>query len=426
MRIKVLMITLFLSLITGRMDLLIAQESKASPDLQILIDEALLNNPDYRSLEKQWQAAQTRISQQGALPDPRLGLGVMNLPVNSFDFDQEPMTSKKVSIMQMFPFPGKLGLKETIAEFQAEIVKQQKEELKNQLVKNVKTAYYNLFFIDKSIDIVKKNQVLLKQFVRVAETKYSVGKGLQQDVLKAQVERSKLSDKILLLEQKRKTIIFRLNTLLNRNSDEPMGKIKDFEKSSFVATLDELKKAALKNRPVLNSWQLMIEKSKSAEKLARKGYLPDFSLGAAYSQRDDLRSGAKMYDFFSAELSLNLPIYFYKKQSQKVQERQLLTMSNEEKYNTVKNRVLFQVENNWSELTKDEQRIDLYKTGIIPLAGQSLNSAMTGYQVDKVDFLTLLNNQMTLFNFEMDYYRILADYQKTLAALEAAVGIVFK
>ncbi len=422
MKIRILFVGLMI--VSLMHNSLYAQEDTTQETIEQLIDEALQNNPDYLSAKKQSQSAQAQIPQAGALPDPKLGFALMNLPVNSFDFDQEPMTGKKIALMQMFPFPGKLGLKEDMAEYQAQVVAQQVEELKNSLIKNVKSVYFNLFFIDESIEIVEKNKTLLKQFVSVAETKYSVGKGLQQDVLKAQVELTKLTDKLISLAQKRNTLVFQLNKLLNREIDSPVGKL-PLKKSSFKMTIEELKDTGLENRPLLKSWTAMIEKAKSAKKLAKKGYLPDFNLGVAYTQRDDLNTGMKMHDFFSAEVSVNLPLYFYKKQAKNVQEKELLLNSIEDKYISVKNEVLFQIEDALTELEKDEKLLDLFETGIIPQASQSLNSAMSGYQVDKVDFLTLLNNQMTLFNYEMEYYRILTDYEKSLAKLELAVGKQF-
>jgi cobalt-zinc-cadmium efflux system outer membrane protein len=406
----------------GYVNVLLTQDKTELVELQKLINEALQKNPDYLSAQKRWESAKAQIPQARALPDPSLGLAVANLPVNSFAFDQEPMTGKKILLMQMFPFPGKLGLKEDIADYQAQVVEQQVEELKNNLIKNVKLTYYNLFLIDKTIEIVEKNKTLLQQFVQVAETKYSVGKGLQQDVLKAQVELSKLSDKLISLQQKRNTFVFQFNKLLNRDIGSIVGKTAELNKSESQFTPDELHELGLKHRPLLKSWQLLIEKSKSANKLAKLDYLPDFSLGAAYTQRDDLSSGMKMYDFFSVELKVSLPLYFYKKQSKKAEETQLMINSIEDKYNSVKNEVLFQIEDTFTELDKNAKLIDLYKTGIIPQASQSLNSAMSGYQVDKVDFLTLLNNQMTLFNYEIEYYKVLVDHEKNLAELEAAVG----
>ncbi|MBN2009451.1 TolC family protein [candidate division KSB1 bacterium] len=402
-----------------------AQDMEKSLNLDQMINEALKNNPEYISFQHQWHATEAQIPQAGALPDPTLGFALANLPVNSFAFDQEPMTGKKISLMQMFPFPGKLGTKQDIADYQAQVVGKQVEEAGNMLIKNVKSAYFTIFILDKSIEIVERNKGLMQQFVQVAETKYSVGKGLQQDVLKAQVEVSKLTDKLISLQQKRTSVALRLNTLLNRDINSPVPKLADFEPTPFQLSIEAVQDLGTNHRPLLTSWQFMVEKSKSATKLARMNYLPDISVGVAYTQRNDLSSGMKMYDFFSTEVNVSVPLYFFKKQSKQIEETQLTANSIEDRYQQVKNEIQFQIEDAFNELHKNATLIDLYKTGIILQATQALKSAQSGYQVDKVDFLTLLNNQVTLFNYETEYYRVLTDYEKALAELEAAVGVRF-
>jgi outer membrane protein, heavy metal efflux system len=419
-KIAALLIYFLLGVIT----LNFAQEqTDQTANIDFFVKQALQSNPDYLSAKDRLRAAQLRIPQAGALPDPNLGLAVTNLPVNSFEFNQEPMTGKKLSIMQMFPFPGKLGLKEDMAEFQAQFVKQQVEELKNQLIKQVKLSYYSIFLTDKSIEIIKKNKTLVQQFVQVAEAKYSVGKGLQQDVLKAQVELLKLTDKLITLEQKRKNHVYQLNKLINRDITSPIEINVELEKMTFDLTIAEITELGLQNRPLLKGWQHLLEKSRSSNKLAKYEFLPDFNVGIAYTQRDDLSTGMKMYDFFSAEVKISLPIYFYKKQSKKVEQTQQQIYSTEDKYSDVRNEVLFQIEDKFSEMKKNFDLMALYKKGIIPQASQSLNSAMTGYQVDKVDFITLLNNQLTLFNYELEFYNVLTNYAKNIAQLDAAAGI---
>ena len=412
---------MLLIFISGTQTVIARNSTPTAP--KSLIGEALSGNPDYLALQNQWHAAKAQVPQAGALPDPTLGLALGNLPVNSFAFDQEPMTGKKLSLMQMLPFPGKLGTKQDIAGFQAQALEQQVREFSNQLVKNVKLAYYTIFLIDKSITIVKRNKGLLQQFIRIAETKYAVGKGLQQDVLKAQVELSKLTDKLISLNQMRATAGFKLNTLLNRPTDAVVPTIDSVAQSALPQSLDELKSIGLNQRPLLLGWQMLIEKSTKATRLAKLSYLPDFSLGVAYTQRNDLANGMIMHDFFSAEVKLNLPIWFFRKQSKLVEEKQYAAKSIQEKFQQIKNQVSFQIEDNYQELQKHSTLLELYRTGIIPQASQSLNAALAGYQVDKVDFLTLINNQMTLFNYELEYYRVLAEHEKTMAKLEAAVGV---
>lgn len=393
--------------------------------LDKMIQEALENNPDLKSTENSWQSELAKVPQAGALPDPQLSFNLMNLPVNSFDFNQEPMTAKQVSLMQMFPFPGKQGLREDIAVENAAISEARYAELRNQLIKNVKLNYYNLFFVDQAIEITQKNTETLDQFTKIAETKYSVGKGIQQDVLRAQVELSKMMDKQIKLVQQREELEAQLNTLLNRPVVSVMGKTEELHFTDFAYDYGSLKEIADGNRPLLQAWQAMVNQSDQKLRLAQKEYLPDFSLGVAYSQRETLQSGMGGVDFFSGMFSMNLPLYFWRKQNKKIEESQLAKLSSQEKYDDIKNQVYSELDKVLSDMEKNKRLVELFQTGIIPQASQSLKSAISGYQTDKVDFLTLLSNQINLFNFEQDYYRVLSDYYISIAKLEAAVGKQF-
>ncbi len=390
--------------------------------LSDLIEEGLKNNPDLKASYSQWQADQAKVPQAGALPDPQLSFNLMNMPVNSFDFNQETMTGKQIGLMQMFPFPGKLGLKEDIAEAGAEVSQAQYQELKKQLKKNISLIYYEIFLIDKSIETTKKNTNVLKQFTQIAQTKYSVGNGLQQDVLKAQVEVSKMEDKLISLNQKRHELVAQINELLNRQTGSPFGKTVEPDTISFDFQLGQLKELASENRPLLKAWQAMEKQSQKKVHLAKKDYLPDFSIGIAYTERERLQSGMGGVDFLSGMFNVNVPIYFWRKQSKKVEENRYSYKMVQDKYINVRNQVTTILDQKLSEVQKNQQLLDLYEDGIIPQANQSLNSAISGYQTDKVDFLTLLNNRITLFNFELEYYRILSNFMKGIIELEAATG----
>ncbi len=399
----------------------------SSVQMDELIQEALNNNPDLQASYNSWQAVKAKVPQAGSLPDPILGFSLMNLPVNSFDFNQESMTGKQVSLTQLFPLPGKLGLKERIAKKTAYIVEMQHHELRNQLVKNIKSIYYELYYNERAIETSEKNKALLNQFTQIAETRYRAGMGLQQDVLKSQVELAKIDDKIIRLNQNRETLLAQLKILLNRNSEkliqgnfviEEMDTLRNFE-------LSKIKLLADQNRPLLQAWKGMVQKSQQEVSLAKKSYLPDFSLGVAYTQRDVLTSGIGGIDFFSGSISINLPLYFWKKQSKNVEESKYNEISATHKYEFIQRQIEGELESKLSVLNRNRRLIDLYKSGIIPQASQTVKSALAAYQVNKVDFLTLVNNQKSLFNYELDYYRILSDYYKNIAELEALVGTKF-
>jgi cobalt-zinc-cadmium efflux system outer membrane protein len=403
--------------------LIFAQQTDSIARLPDLIEEGINNNPDLLASYQNWQADLAKIPQAGALPDPQLSLNLLNLPVNTFELNQEPMTGKQIALMQMFPFPGKQGLREDIAKSAADISRDKNLELKNQLIKNIKQTYYDIFFIDQSLETVQKNRGVLQDFIRIAQSKYSVGKGLQQDVLKAQVEFSKLEDKSITLTQKRQATIARLNALLNRPAGTPLGKTIVPEPDSLNLDFAQLQNLANENRPLLQAWNSMFQQSAKKVSLAKKEYLPDFKLGIAYTQRDKLENGMGGIDYLSGLFSVDIPLYFWRKQNKKVEETRYNQDMVQQSYRNVQNQVYADLDKSLSDVEKNYRLLELYKSGIIPQATQSLNAAIAGYQTNKVDFLTLLNNQLTLFNFELDYYRFLSDYRKGIADLEAATGV---
>ena len=387
-----------------------------------LIQEALENNPGLEAAVLRAQSAEKVISQAGALPDPQLNLGLLNLPVNSFAFDQEPMTGKLIGIMQKFPFPGKQGLAKEMAEFEAGAVKYQQKEVRNQIVQMVKSAYYNLYAFDRAIETVQKNQTLMEQFIRIAETKYSTGTGLQQDVLRAQVEFSKLEDDLIMWQQKRRAATARLNAILNRPVDS------QFDKTARDLVLPESQASGSptetieQQRPLLLAWKERIQKAESSVKLARRDYWPNFTVGASYRQRDNLSNGVVMHDFFSATLSINIPLFFKRKQGAKVAEKELAFSALNAQYKNIYIGVLSNLEGIEAEMERNRKRVELYRGGILIQAQQSLESAQAGYQVGKVDFLTLINNWMMLQNYEMQYFFAMADFHKAMANYELNMG----
>lgn len=402
--------------------MMLAQPVDTTLQLSELIEEALGNNPQLLSSQKAWLSETARVPQAGALPDPVISFNLINLPVNSFDFDREPMTGKQIAIMQMFPFPGKQGLREDIARENATVAELRYLELSSQLIQKVKVAYYSLFFSDKAIEITLKNSEVLQEFAQIAETKYSVGTGLQQDVLRAQVELSKMTDRLINLQQTRDASEAKLNTLLNRPANSPIATLEKLTYKDLPLDFESLTLLADEHRPLLKAWDAMVRQSTQKINLARKEYWPDFSLGLAYSQRELLKNGTGGADFISGMFSAKIPLYFWRKQRKQVEESKYKQISVQDQSREVRNQVFSSLEITLSDVKKNSRLIDLFETGIIPQAAQSLQAAIAGYQTDKVDFLTLLNNQINLFNFEQDYYRVLSDYFKGIAMLEAQTG----
>lgn len=390
--------------------------------LDSLVEEALLNNPQIEAAAQKVEAAEMAVKQAGLLPDPQLALGLMNMPVNSFSFSQEPMTGKRIALMQMFPFPGKRSLAKDMAESATASIREMEEEVRNALVHMVKKTYFDIFAIDRSLETVEKNTILMKQFVQAVEAKYETGSGLQQDVLRSQVELTKLDDDLIMWTQKRAAAVARLNGLLNRPQDAVLETTpRDLE---FPLDPDPYipREDITESRPLLRAWEEKLRKAETAVKLARKDFWPNFSISAAYSQRNNLAGGAVMHDFVSTSVSLSIPIFLKRKQGAKWEEKSRELAALQAEYNNMLSVIRSEIKSLQADLERDRKRAELYKGGILLQAQQALESAFAGYQVGKVDFLTLISGWTMLQNYELQYVFALAGYHKTLAALEFAEG----
>ena len=398
-----------------------AEDNPPPENLQTLISGALANNPELKGSEARWQMFASRVRQARSFDDPMLMLKIQNgIFTDPLNFHKDPMTQKVIGISQQLPFWGKRDLKGEVAAKEAESYKWQVEERKLELRRMVAETYYQIYFTDKSLAIVDKNLKILDDFVTITETKYSVGKGAQQDVFKAQVEQSKLLDMRITLEQQRKSLQACLNALLYRPAETPVGAIPDFDIKPLIQSPEELRNIAYENRPLLKSLNALIEKGKAGHNLAEKEFYPDFNIAFEYMQRERFE-GSSGDDMYSLGLTFNLPVQRARRQAMVAESSSEIIMATEE-LNVLKNSINSGIPDLLAQLERRRKLAELYKTGIIPQSGQSLESATIGYRVNKVDFLNLLDSRMTLFNYERELYDSLAEYQMKRAQLEALVG----
>jgi len=349
-----------------------------------------------------------------------LGLGIVNLPTN-FSFTDEDMTMKEISVSQTLPFYGKRRLMGEIAEKEAESAYNEIQERINRIIQEVKSAYYELSHVYRTTEVVQRNKRILEDFAKIAETRYAVGEGIQQDVLKAHVEISKMVDELIMLDQRRRALEAKLNALLNRPAESPVGRPEEVTFRRFSLTTDELQKMAVDINPTLKAMKKMIEAKEKAYDLAQREYYPDFTFKFAYGQRDN-SPDMQRRDLLTGMMELNMPIFYKTKQDRKVAETRVDVLNWEAQYRAMKNEILFMVADIAAMTSQRERQYELFRTGIIPQASLQVDSAMSAYRVGEVDFLTLLDSQLTLYRYEIEYHQAITEYEKSVANLEAAIG----
>mgnify|MGYP000252802419 CR=1 FL=1 len=391
--------------------------------LQAALDIAVQDNPSLAQIQARSEAIATIPSQVGSLPDPVISFNALNLPTDTFDTAQENMTQMQGGISQAIPFFGKLALREQAAIYQAEAATHDVTEARFRLLRDVKKTWWAHFYLDRALEIIIANQNLLRQFVKIAQTKYEVGEGLQQDVLLAQLELSKLLDTEIRLTGAIDRAKAQLNALLDHAANQAF-KIPQHTQEDLPTLQGEslLFEQAKNYRALLASRRESINAAQSRLDLAKKDYFPDFKVGAFYGGRDDTLAGQERADFLSLKLSMNVPIFAATKQRKAVDQRSSELMQQRYALQDQWNHVRAEISKAYSDFHQTKNQVVLFKRGIVPQARQTVASMLAGYQVNKVDFLNLVRSQITLYNYETQYWKALTEANQALAQLTAVVG----
>ncbi|HBI14968.1 MAG TPA: TolC family protein [Desulfobulbaceae bacterium] len=400
-----------------------AEEGAAAPpqSLDLIISQALDQNPELKVNEARWEAFIQQAHQAGSLEDPMFMLRAQNLLIRDpLAFDRDVMTAKVIGVSQTVPFFGKRGLQREVARQDAEVSRWILEERKIELTRMVKEAWYQLLFIDRSLEIVEKNIGVLDDLNRLSETLYSVGQGLLQDVLKAQVERSKMEEMRISLGQQRRSLEISLNILRFWPADTKITPAAPLELTALPLDAAQLEEFAITNRPRLKEIAAAEERAKAAQALAEKEFYPDATFTLEYMQRDPAMDEPGD-DMYAAGVTFNLPVQRDRRHAMVAEAGAEIRMAQAERDMAI-NQIRQGIADALARLDRAKRLASLYTQSIIPQADQSLQAAMAAYGSGKADFPAVLDSQTALFNFEREGIEAIADHQMQLAVLEATIG----
>ena len=396
--------------------------SVGAATLDDLVSQALTANPEVKASAARWEMFTQKARAAGSFDDPMIMLGIdSGLVRDPFNLDRDMETSKVIGINQMVPFFGKRDLMREAAIHESEATRWEVEERKLELAAMVKESWYQLYFTDQSLVALERSIANLDNLVRFVETMYGVGQARQADVLRVQVERSKMEEMRLTLRQQRRSLEAGLNSLLNRPTATAVPIIESVELTP--ATLDalELERLAEEKRPLLRAMASRIGKAKAERALADKEFYPDFTLAFEYMQKDSLMDDPG-YDMYNASVSFNLPLQRERRHAM-VAESDASRRMAEEELNMTRNRIRQNIADLLAQLERDRTMASLYREGIIPQSAAAVESALSAYRAGKGEFMQVLDSRMSLLSVERDYYRAVADHQMELARLEATVGV---
>ncbi len=391
-----------------------AADETAEPrlDLSGLIREFEAANPEIKAARQRWESAKAVVPQVQTLPDPRLQIGYQRMPM------VPPVVEGVMyGVGQDLPFPGKLKLKGEVAQRDAERLEQEYNATRLRLVAALKEAYYSLHFVHKSIDIVERNKALLMQFEKTAKARYSVGQAAQQDVFRAQVEISRVLDRLAVLDQQKESLHAAINRLLNRPPSGSLGIPAEVYPTILTIPLQELSRRAEDLSPQLLATVKGIDRSERSVSLAKRQYYPDFDVTALGIRNDKINDNG-----YQVMVGIKIPLFYETKQKQGVREALAGLEGAREDFVATRQDLLFQVKDSFVQAQRAERLITILRDAIIPQATLALRAAQSSYAVGKVDFLTLLNSLLTLQESQLELHGEMVNHEKALARLEAVTG----
>jgi len=400
-------------------------QDKPNP-LRVLIKQAIEVNPKIRMLQSKMSVAKEKIQVGTHLPDPVANLGLVNIPTNTFSFNQEAMTAKVLGLSQSFPFPGYLKAKANVKAVDTLIVQQEIADLKNQIINQVSELYYNLQEKRREIVLAKESISLLKQISIVAKRKFEVGTASLQNIIQVEVQLTRVNDDIETLQGEEVSTIAQINAFLLRNEYIPIITTIIAPIKKETVSSDSLLKLANQYRPLLQEIKLYQHKALLQQKEAKYAFYPNFRVGVQYSNRAyNSHTGFNYPSFLGVVAGITIPINYGGKKTARVNATIYLQDVYRQQLNSSLQILQQSFGNINAQLKALQSRENLVEKTLLPQAIQSYQAAIADYQVNKIDFVNVIQAEDDIIRIKTELAKIRTTYYKKMSRLEFLSGAQF-
>jgi outer membrane protein TolC len=385
--------------------------------LHAALSEAIESNPTLIVLRRQFEAARHRPAQERFLMPPTFEAQIWQWPIDTLN----PLntTMYMFTFGQQIPGFGKRRLLASLAEKDVALAENRIAIGAREVIDQVKRTYADLYLSRTAIDIHLASVDLLRQFADISEAKYVTGRISQQDVLKAVVEISKLHEDLVMLDERAQLAESQLNTLLGRLPNAPIGSLGESREQVLLPAAEELQRLAVENQRELRTARLEIERAEEALAVAQREYKPDFFVKGGYTLMP------RETDSWTLMAGVTWPTARWSRG--RLDARRAEAMADIEaaraQLSAVESAFRLAVHDAFVRVKAAEQRAALLRTTILPQSNQTLEVSRVAYQIDRVDFLALIDNQRVVLDAQLSYYKALSDLEQARADLERAVGV---
>jgi len=395
-----------------------AEHPGMSTSLRELTQEAEQKNPQIAASFHAWQASRSVPKQVSALPETQLWVQQFSVgsPRPFAGYSNSDFAYIGFGASQDIPHPGKRQLRGRVAEHEADSMKAQTDSVRRAVVGNLKMVYFRLAYIQQTLGVLQRSDALLTQVQEASEARYRVGQGNQQDVLKAQLQHTKILQEIAHHHQEEGLLEAQIKQVLGRPQESADIVAEALTLRALPYTASELLQRAREQNPDVHSKQASIRQQEAKVELAHKNFRPDFNVQYNYEH-----TGSQARDYYMATFGIRLPNRGRQKaelaEAQENQERARQELDSESQ------RVLSEVQQQYVRATTAEERLKIYSDGLVPQSAATFQSALSAYQSNRQDFESLLSGFLDVLNLDLEYRNELVEHESALAELERLTGV---
>jgi outer membrane protein TolC len=395
-----------------------AEHAGMATSLRELIQEAEQKNPQIAASFHAWQASRNVPKQVSALPETQLSVQQFSVgsPRPFAGYSNSDFAYIGFGASQDIPYPGKRQLRAHVAEHEADSMEAQTDSISRTVVENLKMVYFRLAYIQQTLGVLQRSDALLNQVQEASEARYRVGQGNQQDVLKAQLQHTKILQEIAHHHQEEGLLEAQIKQSLGRPQESADIVAETLTLRALPYTAAELLQRAREQNPDVHSKQASIRQQEAKVELAHKNFRPDFNVQYNYEH-----TGSQTRDYYMATFGIRLPNRGRQKaelaEAQENQDRARQELDAESQ------RVLSEVQQQYVRAKTSEERLKIYSDGLVPQSEATFQSAMSAYQSNRQDFESLLSGFLDVLNLDLEYRNELVEHESALAELERLTGV---
>jgi cobalt-zinc-cadmium efflux system outer membrane protein len=386
-----------------------------------LLAEAEKNNPQIQAARQSWQAAKQIPSQVSTLPDPQFTLQQVNVgsPRPFAGYTNSDFAYLGLGVSQDIPYPGKLRLKGEIAKRDADVSQQQIESVRRSVLAAVKSSYFQLAYLSKTLGILESDGQLLQQVEKAADARYRSGMGNQQDLLRAQLEQTKLLREISMHHLEVAKVQAQIKQLLSRSQSSPDIETAELPDTPLPYTFEELLSATKTQNPEIAGAQKMIERQNFQVDLAHKDFYPDFNVQYMWQRTDP----AEFRAYYMLSVGVRVPIYRSRKQQPELAQAEANLSKSRSDAQSQTEQIAFEVRTEYETAQKTAEILRIYREGLLPQARAGFQAGVAAYENNRQDFQALLTSYLDVLHLDEEYWKSAADRETALARLEELTGL---